>query len=387
MKPRIAIFASIITGGLLMLAAPAASVAAPPGAAGGTRLAAVAFTSPQQGYGLFSVAAGTARTCVVDVARTSDGGSQFSRLVVADSWPCKASAPVSSIAADTSGDVFAFGPALRISHDQGKSWSTAAVKGHVLAVSVQGGSIWAVTASCAGTGTAPDKCQLLLHMSTTGGRSWHLATTQPSGAAISGRGASPAGTATLTRTSGNDAFLLATPVPGANSKPVLWTTMNGGASWSLHPVPCDLTAAAALAIAPSGKIFAACLGQISGAFEHKWFLTSQTGGRTWQQEWKCTSGTCSEVGAGYLTQMAAVSDKTVYFTADRAPLFVSYSGMALFHQLQPQISNWTGGLKQIEFFGANGIILGDDPNDHQMPSIYHSANSGTDWQVTHPVVG
>jgi photosystem II stability/assembly factor-like uncharacterized protein len=394
MKARTPLLTSLLSSGALLLAASAASVAATPSTAtpstatpstaAQTRLAAVAFTSPQQGYGLFNVNTGVGKTCRVDVARTSDGGSHFTRPAPADSWPCSVTAPVSSIAADGSGDVFAYGPVLRVSHDHGRTWATVKAKGPVLALSAEGRSVWAVTANC--ISPTPDKCQLLLLVSTNGGRSWHLASDQPAGAVISGADTRPAGAASLIRTSAENAYLLATPVLSAHGQPALWTTKDSGVSWRMHAVTCHLAATAALAVAPDGKLFVACAGEPGAGFQVKSIVASANGGRTWHPQGNCTSLSCRPLGAGYLGEIAAVSDRTVFLVGDRTPLLDSQNGGRTWHVDQPVIGDGGGGTYQIAFLGPHGIILGSDPADNELPAIWHSSDSGAHWQITHPVV-
>ncbi|HUC56976.1 MAG TPA: hypothetical protein VMA95_06220 [Streptosporangiaceae bacterium] len=390
MKARTVLLASTLSSGALLLAAPVASSAAAPNATAAagtaTRLQAVAFTSPQQGYGLFSVNTGSARKCRADVARTTDGGSRFTRPVPAVSWPCSGDVPVSSIAADASGDVFAYGPALRISHDHGRSWTSSGVKGAVLDVAVAGRSVQAVTTHCTRAGSAPDKCQILLLDSANGGRTWRYASDQPAGAVIPGSGASPTGGATLTRTSSRTAYLLATPVLSAHGLPELWITKNGGSAWHAHRVPCGLGTAAALAVARSGALFVACAGQPGAGFQLKSVVTSADGGRTWHTMSKCGTPSCGPLGEGYLEGIAAVPGRTLFLVGDRSPLLVSHDAGAAWHVRRPMIGDGGGGTYQIAFFGSHGIILGSDQSGNELPAIWHTSDNGATWHLTRPVV-
>ncbi len=384
MKAPAALLVPIISSAALLLAAPVASSATPANA--NPRLETAAFTSPQQGYGLFTASTGSAKICRLDVARTTDGGRHFSRLASAASWPCDNNPPVSSIAADTSGDVFAYGPALRVSHDHGRSWTIANLKGHVLAITASGRSIWAVTTSCTRTGSTFDKCQVLLMVSANGGGSWHLASDQPAGATTSGFGQNPASNAALTRTSAQHAYLLVSSVLSAHSQPVLWTTTNGGSSWRRHFVSCHRSSSAALAVAPGGKIFVACAGEPTAGFQSKTIVTSANGGRSWNSRASCDSTSCGPLLDGYLNQIAAVSDHTVFLTGIRSPLMISHHDGARWHIYRPEIGDAGGGAYQVSFFGSRGIVIGSDPANNEIPAIWHSTDGGATWQVIHPVI-
>ena len=110
-----------------------------------TQLTRIAFSSPTDGYGVFTVQGPT--TCTDRVGRTSDGGTTFSRFVSVVSWTCGNSSPVSYLAFDNRGDGFLYGTKLFVTHNGGASWSRSEQPGAVLSVEALGNSIWMLEAS------------------------------------------------------------------------------------------------------------------------------------------------------------------------------------------------------------------------------------------------
>ncbi len=340
---------------------------------------------------MFNLTTGHGATCQLGVGTTGDGGHRFSKPHVATAWSCDANAPVSSIAADTSGDVFLYGPGLEISHDRGRSWRSTRPGGSVLAMSVVGRSSWLVAARCTGHGSKPDSCPILISVSANGGRSWQPAPAQPAGAAVPGFGHRVAGTAELVRTSSSSAYLLGAPAVnnrGRADLTPLWTTSNDASSWARHPVKCGLDAlSAAISVARTGKIFVVCAGEPGAGFQAKAVSTSVDGGRTWTLEKDCAIGTCGLLGAGYLGQIAVASSSTVFLVGGRSSVLVSHDSGQNWQAVKPLIGDSGGGTTQVRFFGSDGVVVGLDGAHDELPAIWHSSDGGAHWRVTLPVVG
>ena len=351
------------------------------------RLQDAAFTSPQRGYGLFDLVG--ARACRAEVAATADGGARFGRPHVAARWPCDGNDPVTEIAADNAGDVFVFGPAFAVSHDHGRSWTRTRL-GHVLALSAVGRSIWLLTARCTGHGTAADRCPVRLLVSRDGGRSWRSA--RLPGATVAGFGSQVVGQADLVRTSKAAGYVLTGPGVNSRGKPDearIWITSNGGASWARHIVPCGLDAlSAALAVAPTGRIFVACASE-PGAGSQAKTLASSPNGSAWTVRTPCAHGSmfCPPLSFGYLSQIAAPSNGTVFLVGPRSSLLVTHNAGRTWHAVKPLIGDGGGGTSSVSFFGRRGIVIGDDPANDELPAIWHTADGGANWQVVHPIIG
>jgi len=390
---------SIVTAGALLLPAaasaqpaPAASQRAPaasqpaPAASQPPRLQQAAFTSPQRGYGLFNLLG--SRVCRAEVAATADGGARFGRAHVAARWSCDGNQPVARIAADNAGDVFVFGPALAVSHDHGMSWTPMRV-GDTLALSAVGRSVWLLTARCTGHGTAADRCPVRLLVSADGGRSWRQA--RLPGATVAGFGSQVVGQADLVRTSKAAGYVLTSPGVNSRGKPDvarIWITSNGGASWARHAVPCGLDAlSAALAVAPTGRIFVACASEPSAGSQPK-TLASSPDGSTWTVRSPCAHGTmfCPPLSLGYLSQIAATSNGTVFLVGPRSSLLVTRNAGRTWRTVKPLIGDDGGGTSSVAFFGQRGIVVGNDPANNEFPAIWHTADGGTHWHVVHPAI-
>jgi hypothetical protein len=370
------------------------TAAAPPGTTGTAapattatpRLQDAAFASPNRGYGLFDL---TDRTvCRAEVAATSDGGARFGRPHIAARWSCDGNASVSQIAADGAGDVFVFGPALAVSHDRGRSWTHDRV-GAVLALSAVGRSAWLLTARCTGHGTTPDRCQVRLLVSADGGRSWQQA--RLPGATVAGFGRQVVGQAELVRTSNAVGYVLTGPDVNPRGKPdaaKIWITRNGGASWSSHAVPCGIDGlSAALAVAPTGTIFVACADE-PGAGSQAKTLASSPDGSTWTVRTPCAHAVmaCPPLSFGYLRQITAPSNWTVFLVGPRSSLLVTHNAGRTWRIVKPLVGDGGGGTSSVAFFGQRGIVVGDDQADNELPAIWHTADGGAHWHVVHPVI-
>jgi hypothetical protein len=357
-----------------------------PATTGPARLQAAVFTSPERGYGLFYQLG--SHECRAEVATTATGGRRFGTPHVAASWSCNDNQPISNIAADPAGDVFVYGPALEISHDHGNSWTTLRV-GRLLALSAVSRSVWLLTTRCPGHGAAPDTCPVRLLVSANGGRSWRKA--RLPGAAVAGFGSQPIGQANLVRTSAAAGYVLIGPETNPRGKPNaarIWITANGGASWSRHAVPCGFDGvSAALAVAPGGKIFVACAEQPTAGWQVK-SLASSRHGRAWVVRTPCSHGTinCPPLSLGYLSQIAATSNRTVFLVGPRSSLLVTHNAGRTWHTVKPMIGDDGGGTSSVVFFGRRGIVVGDDGADNELPAIWHTSDGGASWHVVHPVI-
>ena len=387
----------VITSGVLIPAsalATAATTAGPastaaaagPATTAPPRLQDAAFTSPHRGYGLFNLTG--SKVCRAEVAATADGGARFSRPHVAARWSCDSNDPVSGITADGAGDVFVFGPALAVSHDHGRSWTRDRV-GDVLALSAVGRSAWLLSARCTRHGTAPDKCQVRLLVSADGGRSWRQA--RLPGATVAGFGSQVVGQADLVRTSKAVGYVLTGPDVNPRGKPDaarIWITRNGGTSWSTHTVPCGLDGlTAALGVAPTGRIFVACAGE-PGAGSQAKTLASSPNGRTWTVRTPCAHVimSCPPLSFGYLGQIAAMSNGTVFLVGPRSSLLVTRNAGRTWRTVKPLIGDDGGGTSSVAFFGPRGIVVGDDQADNELPAIWHTTDGGIHWHVVHPAI-
>jgi len=378
-------------------AAPPAAATVTPGTAGpappagsGERLTAIAFVSAADGYGTFTRQAGG--RCQALAGRTADGGARFGALTPLASWPCGGSAPAASLAADGHGDVFWYGPGLYASHDGGQSWTAARQPGVVLAVAAIGRSAWLLLADCrrpAGT------CSLALAESADGGRTWAPAPAGPPGATVRAAGGRPAlqvaGQTWLLRTGRSSGYVLSGP---AGDDAPMWFTADAGTAWSRRQVPCGRIGAvsATLAAAPGGALLAVCAGQPGAGFQAKSAARSANGGRSWTVHVPCPPPAivCHRglpLDFGYLGQAAAVSARTLFLAGERSSLLVSTDGGARWQAVRPLVGDTSGGTSQVIFVSRrDGFVLGNDPRNGELPTIWRTTDGGVRWsrEVTRP---
>lgn len=365
------------------------------------RLTKLAFFDESTGYGLY-VEQGQSG-CDALVGSTVDGGATFGSLTLVTSWPCSAEASVASLAFDNHGDGFAFGPDLFETHDSGATWAQVPVSGQVLAVEALGFSVWMVEGGCAPSTGPQSPCPLHLFESDNGGRTWTpqatpSGTNGPSPTFNNGFGAA-SGQTWLLRTSQSAAYLssnLPFGVPGSlDTDAPLWSTHDGGQTWSSLEVPCGFNAfVVALSAAPDGTLFAVCAGQPGAGNSLKSTLQSTDGGVTWTVTLSCapsqsgaTTQNCdsSPLIAGYLGGIDAVSDTTVYLVGDRSALLATTNGGYTWAPALPLIGDTSDGTETVTFFNpSDGVVLGDDGTSDDVNTIWSTVNGGETWQSLVP---
>jgi hypothetical protein len=357
----------------------AAKTAQTTAAVSSAQLVSLALSSPQRGYGLFELQAGA--RCEALAARTLDGGARFGRPSVVTSWNCNNLAPVTSVAADSAGTVFAYGPELFVAGNVPGRFVASPQRGTVLSVSAVGRSVWMLLKRC--HGSSPNQCALDLTVSDNGGRSWHQAKSQPPGSADGGF---------VLHTGSASGYVLASPDvnnTGKANSAVLWRTSDGGRTSSTSRVPCGQDAlSAVLARAPGGELVAVCAGEPSAGSQGKTTTLSVNGGRTWTKPAGCAllsvcHGDAALLG-GYLSQVAVVSSGTIYLIGSRGPLLVSSNGGQHWRQVSPAIGAWVGGVAEVVFFGrSDGVVVGNSLTTGAV-QIWRTVDGGRRWSA--PVV-
>jgi photosystem II stability/assembly factor-like uncharacterized protein len=356
-------------------------------------LATVALFNPEDGFGLYMSEGPVG--CQALVGPTTDGGATFGPLVAVASWQCGAPAPVGSLAFDDHGDGFAYGPELYVTHDDGRSWTRDTVQqyGDVLDVAALGASVWMLE-GCP-PGSPPGPCSMSMLQSSDGGSTW-----------LEARGTPPlptytapasAGQTWLVRTSQTTAYWVSTPATngeGVDDSAPLWFTDDGGATWSVRQIPCEMDASSvALSVAPDGTLIAVCAGEPGAGQQLKSVVRSFDGGSTWTTEFSCpVPGAGSAAGCesatlmeGYLGSIDAVSGETVFLVGGRSSLLVTHDGGASWQPTASPIGSTAGGTQQVIFFTPSaGVVVGDDDNNNERLSIWHTANGGETWMAIVP---
>ena len=356
-----------------------ASTVPPP--APSLRLSAIAFFDPEHGYAYFTRTDGG--NCTSLVGPTNDGGADFSSLVVVTSWPCDETAPATSLAFDDHGDGFLYGPGLFVTHDGGATWSPSDQPSQVLSVQALGESVWMVEAGCPAIGPH-SPCPTGLLESSDGGRTWAPSPSLPTGADAPSSGEPALGQTWLVRLSELSAYLLANlgPVNGTTDLR-LWFTGDGGASWVPRMSPCTGSPAlsAVLSAAPDGTLWAVCAGEPSTGYQGKAVALSSDGGRTWATQANClyvpprVPPGCEALDFGYLGQVDAVSSTRAFLAGGRLPLLVTDDGGRRWVTTVPVLGDSGGGTGPVVIFDpADGFLLGDDPNNDEVPTLWVTAD-------------
>jgi hypothetical protein len=343
------------------------------------QLVALALTTPGRGDGMFDISTGS--RCEAVSARTT-GGALFSHAATITSWSCAGPAPVTSLAADGSGDEFAYGPKLFLKGNGG-AWHASPQPGTVLAISAAGRSVWMLLAHC-----RAGLCRLVLRQSPDGGRTWHAAPAQPPGAVErQGQGG-------LVRTGPASGYVLALPGGNGEGKPdraPLWYTADGGASWSRRQIPCGLDAMYdSMSAAPGGALVAVCAGEPSAGSQLKSAVTSANGGRTWTVHvLRCpqVAAACRQpLESGYLGQVDAVTAKIAYLVGPRSDVLMTSDGGGHWRFAAPQPGGQWQYTTQVSFFGrSDGIVIGADGSS-RTAGLWRTSNGGRTWSETTPVL-
>lgn len=233
----------------------------------------------------------------------------------------------------------------------------------------------------------------MLHVleSADGGRTWAPSPAQPAGATARGSGGQvaqegAAGQTWLLRTGPSSAYVVSNP--SRNGTIPVWFTENGGASWAQRQIPCGIalsfTMSVTLSAAPDGTLMAVCADQPTAGWQTKSAARSTDGGLTWAVHPACPPPhlTCrgDALDLGYLGQIAAVTARTTYLVGGRSSLLVTRDGGIHWRPVRPVIGDSGNGIFQVTFFSRrDGIVLGDDASNNELPTIWRTTDGGRHW--------
>ncbi len=99
-------------------------------------------------------------------------------------------------------------------------------------------------------------------------------------------------------------------------------------------------------------------------------------------------GGCPPLSFGYLGSIDAVSSRTAFLVGSRSSLLITRDGGIRWRMVRPLIGDSGGGTGQVIFFSCSrGVVLGEDGNDNELPTIWHTSDGGARWSAVLPRTG
>ncbi len=376
----------------LLTAVLATAGSLPPAEAAGPAtetLESVWMATPHVGHGIIVTqpanAAPTSR-CLTSVATTTDGGRSFANPISVMTWLCGQAAGTPQLTFDGRGDGFVFGPQLFATHDAGLTWRRVAVAGTVIAVAARGRSVWALAESCRHSGrVAPARCPAFVITSSDGGRTWTRNHALPPTLSVPAwlNLESALGQSLLVRPSGRLGLIVSVPRINPLGHPDaadLWTTTDGGATWTRRSLLCGIDALSAMVTAVGRTWFGVCAGQPSAGFQAKSVARSTNGGRTWALLDRCippSAGACANpLDDGYLGVLVATTPRVVYESGLRSALNVSHDGGRTWTATLEALAADGDGITQLWMAGRHGLALSAPAN-----RIAATSDGGARWHT------
>ena len=357
-----------------------------------TTLLRVAFVSPTRGVGLFltSRAAASGRGpggCKLYTRPTDDGGSSFG-APGAPIWhgACGSNIPFTQIRFDQAGALFAYGPGLRISTNEGRTWSSPRISGAVAALSTVGKSAWALTTHC-----RPGLASCTLTLLGTNGRDaiWAPAQPQPPDRTVGSYVAldGEVGTESLLTQTSQGAPVLALPDQPRKpeqSPPGTATVEQaavGDAGWVQTKAGCATAFTSELSIAPDGSAWLACAGEPGVGSQLKSASLALQGLEGWKVVSPACTGllTCHEPMpiSGYLGGLFALSSSTAFYVGDRSALVGTTDGGRTW-RTWPATGGQDAGTVQVTFVSPRyGWAL--TAGSYTRSSLWRTSDGGATW--------
>jgi len=345
----------------------------------------VTFVSSQAAWVIGQ--AGTPGTCAnkdayicTSIARTDDGGQSWQGGPAPDTTGPNGATGVSAVRFLNGTDGWAFGPELWATSDGGATWSRVDTSGaRVTDLETSGGRAYALWANGCSTpsGGAPADfaagcTSYTLMTAAAGSGDW-----KPVGQATSGLTNGGAPTSAVLALTGSNGYLLAPD--GA-----LYSGSIGGAWSQAGTSACEpgtaqadgLPSAAQLALVDSSRLWIACNGTPAGS--PPTLYTSDNGGSTWTQpaaaSWSDVSGASA---VGITTSLAAAPDGTLTLATASGIYYLPDNG----ERWEP--STATGGGAPKGGFSYVGMTTDDQgvavPADTSLHEIWMTSDGGATW--------
>jgi BNR/Asp-box repeat len=143
-----------------------------------------------------------------------------------------------------------------------------------------------------------------------------------------------------------------------------------------------------LALLPTVRLLGVWASEPGAGSHGKSVARSTDGGATWTTESACpivsspSFPLCAGTALinGSLGSIDVVSGQQAYLVGPRANLLVTRDGGATWQPVDPPTAGTAGGTSQVIFFNAlDGVVLGDDDNNDEMPTIWRTSDGGQQW--------
>ena len=341
----------------------------------------VTFVSSQAAWVIGQ--AGTPGTCdnkdayiCTSIARTDDGGQSWQGGPAPDTTGPSGATGVSAIRFLNGTYGWAFGPELWATSDGGTTWSQVTTSGaRVTDLETSGGrayALWANGCPAPSGGSAAaftaGCTSYTLMTATAGSANWRRV-----GQATNGLTNGGAPTSAVLALTGSDGYLLA---PDGT----LYSGSIGGTWSQVGPSPCKpgaaqadgLPSAAQLALVNSSQLWIACNGTSAGSPPA--LYTSDNGGATWTQPSAASWSGTNAGGIGVTTSLAAAPDGALALATTGGIYYLADNG----ERWQP--SNATGGGAPKGGFSYVGMTTDDQgvavPADTSLHEIWMTSDGG-----------
>jgi photosystem II stability/assembly factor-like uncharacterized protein len=88
---------------------------------------------------------------------------------------------------------------------------------------------------------------------------------------------------------------------------------------------------------------------------------------------------------GYTGEVDAVSGETAFFVGGRSSLMVTDDGGIQWQPVEPLIGDTSAGTDQVVFFNSSdGVVLGENGNNNDVPTIWRTSDGGVHWNAVVP---
>ena len=296
--------------------------------------------------------------CAVDcdgrIFRTTDGGRTW-KLIGLDQT---GSAPYGSIVFvdKLDGWMFDTHDGVQVTHDGGHHWELTALANEdasITSLVPVGRSVWVLSHPYCET---EPTCTFHLSISSDGGGAWRQARGVPD---LKGYGAE------LVRTDATHAYI-STWSAGGSEPDLLFSTSDGGRTWTRRKNPCSISYDHSIAAFGSSSVWLMCGSEPGAGQQLKELFRSSDGGVHWIKE-------ASPPGSGYVGQILATTSSSIWFSLHRnGPLHSNDGG-----------HSWTNtGIVTRDDFSGFGAFHFLDPTHGWITNyagIFRTTNGGRSW--------